>query len=68
MTIYMEEETEKSQAGCTQHLSLHYPKTYIRRYSINQHVIAVKLESVSIKKSIAPEFVTMKVSQDLNLM
>ena len=35
---------------------------------MNQNLIAVKLDSVSINKSNVPEFVTMKVSQDLNLM
>ena len=34
----------------------------------NEHLIVLKLDSVSINKSIAPEFVTVKVSQDLNLM
>ena len=29
---------------------------------INQHLIALKLERVSINKSIAPEFVTVKVN------
>ena len=35
---------------------------------INQRLVALKLDSVSINQSIAPEFVTVKVSQDLNLM
>ena len=43
------------------------PKTYICRYKINQHLIALKLDSVLINESIAPEFVTVKVSQDLNV-
>ena len=30
--------------------------------------MVLKLDSVSINKSLAPEFVTLKVSQDLNLM
>ena len=38
------------------------------RYRIKQHLIVLKLDSVSINKGIAPEFVTVKVSQDLNLM
>ena len=29
--------------------------------------MALKLKSVSINKSIAPEYITVKVSQDLNL-
>ena len=38
------------------------------RYRINQHWIVLKLDSVSINKSIAPEFFIAKVSQDLKLM
>ena len=37
------------------------------RYRINQYLIILKLDSVSINKSLA-EFVTVKVSQDLKLM
>ena len=37
------------------------------RYRINQHLIVLKLDNVSINKNIAPEFATEKVSQDLNL-
>ena len=44
------------------------PKTYICRYRVNQHLIALNLDSVSINRNIAPEFATVKVSQDLNLM
>ena len=33
---------------------------------INQHFIGLKLDSVSINKSIAPEFVTVKVSNVWN--
>ena len=43
-------------------------QTYICRYRINQHLITLKLDSVSINKSIAPEFATVKFSQDLDLM
>ena len=64
----MECETQESEAGYTKHLNLHYPKTYNCRYKINQHLIALKLGSVSITKSIAPQLVTVKVPQDLNLM
>ena len=35
---------------------------------ISVPLIALKLDSVSVNKSIAPEFVTVKISQDLNLM
>ena len=40
----------------------------ICRYRINLHLIVLKLDSVSINKSIAPEFVIVKASQDLKLM
>ena len=63
----MECETQKTWAGYTKHLNLHQPKACICRYRINQHLIFLKLEGVSINKSIAPEFVTVKVSQDLQL-
>ena len=38
------------------------------RYRINQQLIVLKLDSVSVNKSIAPEFITVKVSQDLKFM
>ena len=38
------------------------------RYRVNQHLIILKLDSVSIKKILVTEFVTVKVSQNLNLM
>ena len=63
----MECETGKL-AGYRKHLNLHEPKTYICWYWINQHFINLKLDSVSINKSIAPEFVIVKVLQDLKLM
>ena len=34
----------------------------------NEHLRVLKLDSVSVNKNIAPEYVTVKVSQDLNLM
>ena len=34
----------------------------------NELLIVLNLDSASINRSIAPEFVTVKVSQDLNLM
>ena len=43
-------------------------KKYICRYRINQHSIVLKLNSASVNKILDPEFVTSKVSQDLNLM
>ena len=41
---------------------------YMCRYRINQHIMVLKLDSVSVNKTLAPEFVTLKVSQALNLM
>ena len=35
---------------------------------MNQHLVFLKLEGVSVNKSIAPEFATVKGSQDLKLM
>ena len=63
----MECETQKSYGTYTKHLNLHWPKKYICRYRINQHLTPLKLDSVSVK-SIAAEFVAVKASLDLNLM
>ena len=41
---------------------------YICRYRMYQHLIFLKLEGISTNKSIAPEFDTVKASQDLKLM
>ena len=41
---------------------------HICRYRINQHFVALKLDSISINKSISPEFVAVNVSQDLTLI
>ena len=38
------------------------------KYRVKQHLIVLKLDSVSIDKIIVTKFVTMKVSQNLNLM
>ena len=38
------------------------------RYRINQHLMVLKLDRVSINKSLASESVTLKVSQYLNMM
>ena len=53
----MECETQESYAGYIKHLNLHQPKTYICRYKINQLFIVLKVDSVSMNKSIAQEFV-----------
>ena len=41
--------------------------TYICRYRANQHLMVLNLDSTSINKILVKEFVTVKVSQDLNL-
>ena len=38
------------------------------KYRVKQHLIVLKLDSVSINKIIVTKFVTVKVSQNLNLM
>ena len=41
---------------------------YMYKYSVKQHLIVLKLDSVSINKILVTKFVTVKVSQNLNLM
>ena len=38
------------------------------RYRVNYHLIVLNLGSVSISKGLVTEFITVKVSQNLNLM
>ena len=38
------------------------------RYRVNQHLIVLELDSVSIDKILVMKFVTVQVSQNLNLM
>ena len=57
----MECETQESEAGYTNHLNLYYPKADMCRFRVNQHC-------VSINKILVTEFVTVKVSWNLNLM
>ena len=38
------------------------------RYRVKQHLTVLKLDSVSINKILVTKIVTMKVSQNLNLM
>ena len=64
----MECETQQNEAGYTKHLNLYLPKTYMCRYMINQHLIVLNLGSASINKVLGTEFITVKVSQNLNLM
>ena len=40
----------------------------MRKYRVKQDLIVLKLDSVSIKKILVTKFVTVKVSQNLNLM
>ena len=44
------------------------PKPYIWRYRVNQHLIVLNLYSISIHKTLIMEFMTVRVSQNLNLM
>ena len=39
----------------------------MRKYRVKQDLIVLKLDSVSIKKILVTKFVTVKVSQNLNL-
>ena len=67
--ISAECETQESEAGYTKHLTLYYFETYIIcSYRVNLHLIVLNLYSVSINKIIVTEFITVKVSQNLNLM
>ena len=38
------------------------------RHEVNQQLIALKLDSVSISKVLVTEFATVQISQNLNLM
>ena len=38
------------------------------KYRVKQHLIVLKLDSVSINKVLVTKFVTVKASQNLNLM
>ena len=38
------------------------------KYRVKQHLIVLKLDSVSVNKTLAKKFVTVKVSQNLNVM
>ena len=64
----MECETQESEAGYTKHLNLYKSKTNIGRYRVNQHLIVLNLGSVSINKVLVTKFITVKVSQNLNLI
>ena len=57
----------ESEAGYAKHLNLYWPKTYIFRCRVNEHVIVLYLYNVSINKILGTEFITVKVSQNLNL-
>ena len=64
----MECETQENLVEYTKHLNLHKPKTYMCMYRVNQHLIVLNIESVSINKVLVTEFISVKVSQNLNLM
>ena len=38
------------------------------KYRVKQHLIVIKIDSVSINKILVTKFVTVKVSQNLNVM
>ena len=44
------------------------PKTYMWKYRVNQYLIVLNLYSVSIITILGTEFITVKDSQNLNLM
>ena len=37
-------------------------------YRVNQHLIVLNLDNITINKVLLTEFITVKVSQNLNLM
>ena len=61
-------ETQESEVGHTKHLNLYYLKAYVCSYRVNQHLIVLNLYSVSINKILVMEFITVEVSQNLNLI
>ena len=63
-------ETRKYFPYCTRHhaITTTKHKWYMRKYRVKQDLIVLKLDSVSIKKILVTKFVTVKVSQNLNLM
>ena len=52
---------KKVRWGYAKHLNLLLPKPYNCRYRANQHLIVLNLDSVSINKIRATEFLTVKV-------
>ena len=44
------------------------PKIYMERWRVKQDLMVRKLDNVSINKIVVTKFVTVKVSQNLNLM
>ena len=49
-------------------LDLYYPKTYMCRYSVNQNLLVLNLYNGLINNILAMESITVKSSQNLNLM
>ena len=64
----MECETQESETGYTKKLNLCLPKVYMCRYRVNQHLIVLNIYSVPINKILVKQFITVKVSLNLNLM
>ena len=60
----MECETQENEAGYTKKLKLYLLKVYMCRYRVNQHLIVLNLKF----KILVKEFITVKVSLNLNLM
>ena len=51
--------------GNTKHFNLNYPKTYMWKYRVEQHLFVLNLHSTWIK-NILLKVTTLKVSQNLN--
>ena len=62
----MECETLESEAIYTKHLNLYCPKTYLCSNRVNRHLIVLNLYSVLINEILFTEFITVKVSGNLN--
>ena len=60
----MECERQESEGG----IYKTFEYMYIRKFRVNQHLIILNLYSVSIRIILVTGFITVKVSQNLNLM
>ena len=63
----MECKTQESEARHTKHCNLYSPETYMCGYRVIQNIV-LSLYSVSINYILVTEFITVKISQNLNLM